>query len=240
MSDLLETAIAAHGGFDRWNSLREVAADIALGGVLWELKGQAGLFETVHFEADTHEQRATIGRFDALGSLVRFTPERLVVETDAGEVVESRENPRAAFAGHVGQTPWDRLHAAYFNAYALWTYLTQPFLYSYSGFATEEIDPWEEGGETWRRLRVVFPGDFASHTREQITYSGADGLMRRHDYAVDVLGGAMGAHYIHDYQEVCGIMVPLRRRVFPRGDDNQRVSEPVLVSIDIARVGFRP
>ena len=79
----------------------------------------------------------------------------------------------------------------------------------------------------------------ASRRREQITYFGADGLMRRHDYTVDVLGGAAGAHYIHDYQQVSGIMVPCRRRVYPRDLDNQRVPDPVLVSIDIAHIGFR-
>jgi hypothetical protein len=63
--------------------------------------------------------------------------------------------------------------------------------------------------------------------------------MRRHDYAVDVLGGATGAHYIHDYQEVGGLMVPHRRRVCPRGVDNRLVAEPVLVSIDIGYIGFR-
>jgi hypothetical protein len=47
---------------------------------------------------------------------------------------------------------------------------------------------------------------------EQITYFGPDGLMRRHDHTADVLEGAAGAHYIHDYQRVDGIMVPHRRR----------------------------
>jgi hypothetical protein len=40
--------------------------------------------------------------------------------------------------------------------------------------------------------------------------------MRRHDYAVDVLGGATGAHYIHDYHQVSGIMVAgFEDRIFP-------------------------
>jgi hypothetical protein len=98
-----------------------------------------------------------------------------VVDDAAGQVIEVRDNPRDAFAGHVGETPWDALHAAYFDGYALWTYLTQPFLYTYPGFETAEIEPWEEAGETWRRLRVIFPDHIASHTREQVTYFGPDG-----------------------------------------------------------------
>jgi hypothetical protein len=90
-----------------------------------------------------------------------------------------------------------------------WTYLTQPFLYSYPGFETVEIEPWEEDGETWRRLKVIFPGDIATHTREQTSYFGSDGLLRRHDYAVDVLGGATGAQYVEDYHEHGGILMPI-------------------------------
>ena len=92
-----------------------------------------------------------------------------MLETDSGEPIESRNNPQGAFKGHTNSTTWDRLHAAYFG-YALWTYLTQPFLYSYPGFETREMEPWTEDGETWQRLEVIFPGDIASHTRKQISY----------------------------------------------------------------------
>jgi hypothetical protein len=43
-------------------------------------------------------------------------------------VVEERANPRASFAGHVLETPWDRIQLAYFRGYAMWTYLTTPFV----------------------------------------------------------------------------------------------------------------
>jgi hypothetical protein len=238
MSDLLELALAAHGGLERWHAQRTVCVEASVGGALWNSKGQAGLFETVTYEADTHVQKAVLSGFGAPGRRVRFTPARLVVEDAAGQAIALRDNPRDAFAGHTQETPWDDLHAAYFNGYALWTYLTQPFLYTYPGFETTELDPWEEAGETWRRLRVRFPDDIASHTREQVTYFGSDGLMRRHDYAVDVLGGAEGAHYISDYRDHGGLLAPHRRRVHPRGAQNQKIDAPVLVSIDIARLRY--
>src|ERR1700692_4751767 len=94
MSELLETAIAAQGGLDRWNSLRGVVAELSVGGVLWEPKGQAGLFETARYEPDIHAQRATLVGFGAPDRHLRFTPGRLDLETDAGEVIESRDSPR--------------------------------------------------------------------------------------------------------------------------------------------------
>jgi hypothetical protein len=238
MSDLLDLAVAAHGGLERWNALGTVTLELSIGGALWDMKGQAGLFANATYEADLHKQRATLGRFGSPGRRVRFMPDLLILEDDAGEVIDVRTNPRGAFAGHTNETQWDRFHAAYFNGYALWTYLTQPFLYTYPGFAVEEIEPWEEDGEAWRRLKVIFPDTIASHTRAQVSYFGPDGLLRRHDYAVDVLGGARGAQYIGDYHHHGGIAAPHRRRVYPLGADNRKVPEPVLVTIDIVRLGF--
>jgi hypothetical protein len=186
------------------------------------------------------QQRATLGRFGGTDRKVRFTPDMLTVESEDGEILGIRDNPRAAFRGHVNETAWDDLHAAYFQGYAVWTYITQPFLYTYPGFAVEEIEPWAEGGEVWRRLKVTFPDHLAAHTREQVSYFGPDGLLRRHDYAVDVLGGAIGAHYAGDYRPHDGILIPHLRRVYPRLEDNSRASEPVLVSIDISKVTFSP
>jgi hypothetical protein len=239
MANLLSFALDAHGGAARWAQIQSVSACLAIGGALWDLKGKTGILADALYEADIHVQRATLGRFTAPDRQVRFTPQQLVLETATGEAIETRDNPRAAFAGHSFETPWDDLHVAYFSGYAMWTYLTQPFLYEYPGFVTREIEPWREDDETWRRLEVTFPDQIASHTRTQITYFGPDGLMRRHDYAVDVLGGAGGAHYIGAYQTVDGVRVPTRRRVFPHGSDNRKVPEPVLVSIDLADIHFR-
>jgi hypothetical protein len=55
---------------------------------------------------------------------------------------------------------------------------------------------------------VIFLEDIARHTREQVSYFGPNGLLRRHDYAVDVLGSAKGAPYISDNREHGSTMVP--------------------------------
>ena len=85
---------------------------------------------------------------------------------------------------------------------------------------------------------MTFPDQIASHTRQQTTYFGPDGLLRRRDYAVDILGGSVGAQYIAAYREFDGIMMPTRRLVFSRGGDNLPVLEPVLVAIHIDDITF--
>jgi hypothetical protein len=62
-------------------------------------------------------------------------------------------------------------------------------------------------------LGLLLPSRRSNATRRP------DGLLRRHDYVVDVLGGAMGAHYIDDYRDHSGILMPHRRRVYPLGAD---------------------
>ncbi len=56
------------------------------------------------------------------------------------------------------------MHRAYFNGYALWTYLTTPFLLAMDGVQAEETEPWREGSELWRVMRAYFPGSIETHS----------------------------------------------------------------------------
>jgi hypothetical protein len=233
----LEKAVAAHGGLDRWNRYRSVRAAASIGGALWAARGRPGVLTDVTVEARLHEQRVTI-HLNGQGLRYSFVPGRVAVEDESGRVVSERANPRAAFLGHTATTPWDDLHLAYFNGYALWTYLTIPFLYTYTGFVTEDLPPWSENGEVWQPLKATFPLGVASHTQEQVSYFGPDGLLRRHEYAVDVLGGTVGVNYADDYRTVGGIQVPVTRRVYAADADHRKIAEPLLVSIDLRDISF--
>ncbi|MEM5314642.1 hypothetical protein [Paraburkholderia sp. JHI869] len=237
MSTLLERAVEAHGGIDNWKKLRTVSATLDIGGGIWHLKGQPDMFRNIELVASLTRQHVSIMQPTA-GWQGSFTPEAVRIESLVGQAAEERRAPRDFYRGHVQDTLWDRLHALYFTGYALWTYLTIPFLYTYPGFHTAELPEWEENGEVWRRLKVTFPDSIASHSREQISYFGADGLLRRHDYTVDVMGGAPGANYASDYRNVNGVMVPTTRRVFAHDEARQKIGEPLLVSIDFRTLEF--
>jgi hypothetical protein len=238
MNDLLAFAIEAHGGLDRWNRFSRLAAELTIGGAIWQLKQQQGLFTDKVFAISTQQQHLEITPFLDPNQKMVFSPDRLSLETFDGAVIEQRADPEAAFAGQVRETPWDNFHAAYFASEALWTYLTSPFLYTYPGFESEEIEPWNENGETWRRLKVTFPDTVKSHTKTQTTHFGPDGLMRRHDYTVDILGGATGANYTTNYKEFQGIRMPTTRRIYAYDDTMQKAPEPLLVSLDFGQMTF--
>ena len=121
----------------------------------------------------------------------------------------------------------------------MWTYLTTPFLLAMEGVDTEEIQLWQEQGETWRRLRVTFPPSIETHSAVQTFYFDSKGLLRRHDYDAEVLGGNPAAHFVHDYEEFSGILVPTRRIVLGRRADGTAIPDPVIVTIDLSDVEFK-
>ncbi|MGN5380770.1 hypothetical protein ACQ4WX_37650 [Streptomyces lasalocidi] len=128
---------------------------------------------------------------------------------------------------------------AYFNGYALWTYLTTPFFMIMDGMTVEEKEPWTESPtEHWRHLRVTFPDGIASHSTVQDFYFGDDLLLRRHDYHVDIAGGFAAAQYVTDIEEAGGIKFPTRRRAYLRGPDGRPDHDHVMVSIDLSDVYF--
>jgi len=238
VSDLLDTAIEAHGGLKRWNQLQTVSAHLTQGGALWALKGQPGVLDDVSVTASLHEERASHRPFGAADRHSAFTPERVAIETDDGAVVEALDEPRASFAGHTQETPWSTLQLAYFAGTAMWTYLTQPFSFAMSGFETSELEPWVEAGHEWRRLHVGWPSYLATHSTDQTLYVDSNGLLARHDYDVEITGGTAAAHYLSDYGDVDGIRLPTKHRIFPRTPDGQSLTEPLIVSIDVSDVVF--
>jgi hypothetical protein len=233
MNDLLDKAVAAHGGLDRWNKVSSITVDASITGALWDVKRNGDAPKDVRFNVDTTRELLTL---DFVGRETRFVfePARVVIENRVGTPIDSREDPEKSFEGHQFETPWDDLHLAYFLGEALWTYLNVPFIYSWPEFVAEEISPIEVDGEIWRRLRATFPDHIKSHTREQISCFGPDGLLRRPDFSIDVVGGAPGQLYATDYRDVDGIVIPMTRRAYvSQGDD-----QIVMVAIDMSAVNI--
>jgi hypothetical protein len=234
MSELLELVLQAHGGLDRWNEFHKITATIVGGGGLWPLKGVVLDPGPREMTVRLHEQWASVSPFGQPDWHSVFRPDRVTIETANGAVVQERTNPRASFSGHVMNTSWDPLHLAYFNGYAMWTYLTTPFFMAMPGFTVAEIPPWQEGNELWRGLRVRFPDEIASHSKEQDFYFGDNFLLRRHDYQVDVAGGFPAAQYVHDMVEVAGLRYPTKRLAYVRGPNRKPIRDLLLVSIDLS------
>ena len=235
MNDLLAIAVKAHGGLDRWSKVKAIRIAASITGAIWFVKGKGDFLKEVVLTAETENERVVVD-LPRWQKRAIFEPDRISIQTMTGSPIESRDNPEKSFDRQQRDTPWDDFDVVYFVGEALWTYLNTPFLYAREGFASEEISPIQVEGETWRRLKVTFPDNVKSHTREQISCFGPDGLLRRHDYTVDILGGATGLNYASDYRDVDGILVPTKRRVYAYEGDYQLVKEPLLVAIDMGEI----
>jgi len=236
MNSLLSQVLDSYGGLEHWRCFTRLSATIVTGGKFWAMKGLI---------QDDHPRRMRValdrewGSVDPFGDpnwLTDFTPERVVVVARDGSVIAERAHPRTAFDGHIMTTPWEPLHRAYFNGYALWTYMTTPFVLADSDVRVVEIAPLREGDETWHGLRASFPDRIATHSRAQDFYFGPDGLMRRHDYHVDVAGGFAAAQLVSEFVEVQGLRFATRRRAYQREDDLRPKIDPLMVSIDITDI----
>ncbi|MCV7427874.1 hypothetical protein [Mycobacterium montefiorense] len=237
MNDLLETTIGAHGGLDRWREARTVTTSLRSWGQTWSIKSHPNVFSLWStFAAATTSQSMQVDPFNGAGRRGIYTPERVHIESADGTILQERAHPREAFKGHTLVSAWDHLHCLYFASYAMWTYLNLPFVAARPDVDAQEIDPWvEESGEKWRRLRLTFPPQIATHTSVQDLYIDSNGLIARHDYSVDVIPAPLAAHYLFDYADYDGIQFPSLRKVVPLDADNRPgpLSDPEALLIGI-------
>ncbi len=236
--ELLTKVLDAHGGLDRWRRYNTVEATIVSGGGLFALKGILQDANPRRMTVWLHEERSSVTPYGAPDQRTMFTPDRIAIEKLDGSVVAERHAPRDSFAGHQMHTSWDALHRAYFNGEALWTYLATPFAFAMEGFKVEETSPWQEGKETWRVLRVYFPGLIETHCQVQDFFFDEQFTLRRHDYSVNIAGGFPAAQLMLEYTEANGMRLPSKRRAYVRGPDRRPVLDMLMVSIDISDVSF--
>jgi hypothetical protein len=236
MTQLKDLVIEAHGGLDRWRQFDQVSADLIQGGVLWSLKGLPDTLARTNVTVGLEKEWASHAPFGPRNRRSRFEPGRVALEAENGTVLEELLQPRASFVGHELQTPWTELQLAYFAGCAMWTYLNTPFVLAWPGIETEELEPWPTDRGDWRRLAVRFPPGIATHSTVQTLYFDSDGLLKRHDYDVEIAGNTPGAHIIENYTEVSGIKFPTARRIYARQPDGSFATEPLVVSIDLSNI----
>jgi hypothetical protein len=242
MDDLLSRVVEAHGGSDRWSAVNTLTVRMSIDGPLWTAKGWPNALVEETATLDARREHLVYTPFTAPDRRSEFDvdPEQIAIHTRDGHVIERCTNPRASFAGFERTTPWNAVQLAYFASYALWNYLTTPFLLTYPGVRAREIDPWDENGQTWRRLHVTFPNNIVTHNPEQVFYFGPDALLRRHDYAPEVNGNALAAHYAGGHKTFGDLVFPTRRRVHRRYPDGTADLDLALITIDLHDITINP
>lgn len=237
LPDLVSEVIEAHGGLDRWGSVARLSLRISTGGLLFALKGQRTAVRDLEAYVMPKQRRTVFLGYPGRGQRGIFDNGSVHIESDGGDVMAARRDARSALSTLRRRLWWDKLDMLYFCGYALWTYLSLPFLAAEPGFQVNELGVWSEDGEPWRRMAIRFPADVHTHCREQVLYFDKAGLLRRHDYTAEAVAArASAAHYCSEHRSLDGLVVPTRRRVYPRRANGQPLRSVTLVWIDIEDV----
>jgi hypothetical protein len=216
---LLDEALAAHGGADALDDVGHIDVELRGGGFAFESHGlpAAGAFRA---RVDAHRPHVDFTDFLRVGRPATFTPDRVTL----GD--EQRDDPRAGLG--TLHLRWDHLDMAYFCGYALWNYVTTPWLLLSA--QTRELPG--------RRLRATFPSDVPTHSRVQTFHFDAAGLLTRLDYTAGVFGRwARAAHVCGEHRRFGPIIAPTRRLVTPRVA-GRPLPGPTLVYLEIVSMRF--
>ena len=235
-NDLLNNVLEAHGGLDNWRNVSFVTAKLSLGGPFWGWKGWPDVYTDQTVRLDPRREYITFEPFTRPGrtSLLQVTSgqERVQIREGDGTLVEERINPRGSFPVYTMDARWDAVQVAYFTSAATWNYLTTPFVFTQPGVKTEEIDPWTEAGQVWRRLAVTFPDSIANHNPDQVFYYDESFHQRRMDYLPDVTGTPI-AHYTHNPKTFDGFLFYTMRLVHLRDENNVAGQDFAAITIDL-------
>jgi hypothetical protein len=104
MTELLNLAMKAHGGLERWKQVRNMQAKVTLNGTLWQIKGRPDGLSDVVMRLDTKEPDLTITPFPKPGTAGHFAPSRVWIEQRTGfsqagaTKVEDRTGARRSYA----------------------------------------------------------------------------------------------------------------------------------------------
>jgi hypothetical protein len=234
----IDDAVKAHGGLDRWLAATSLSAPVSIGGSLWADKGHDRVLADAAVLINPHRQHVEFNGFGPQRLRTWFEPRLVTVRTADGAEIDRRRDPRASYPRDAA-APWDNTQVAYFASYAIWNYLTLPFLLTTPGVEVAEVEPWPAADPSWRRVRADFSKTpIETHNRVQY-YNFDSNLLVRHDYDADVLGGAPASNQASAYREFGGLLFPTRRRVTARDSAGAAGSGPILVSIDFGDITVR-
>src|SRR5437879_13003825 len=109
MTEVLKRAVHWHGGLARWEQLRTLVASMSITGAIWAAKGQLDALVDIRVEAQLHTEHVVIHQLPWRKKFI-FTPQRITQETESGEPLGARDNPRESSNGQPHLRPRDDLH----------------------------------------------------------------------------------------------------------------------------------
>src|SRR5277367_3206115 len=96
MSNLLDLAVKAHGGLERWKKVKSVKVAASITGAIWFVKSKGDALKNVIMTIETKTERLTMD-FPGQDKRSIFEPARIVLERTDGTLIEARDDPEKSF-----------------------------------------------------------------------------------------------------------------------------------------------
>jgi hypothetical protein len=235
---LLEEVIAAHGGADRWRRAEAIEGAFSSGGLAFASRLQPFALRGLRVSVAPHRRVLGLTDYCKPGWQGIWTPDKVEIRDTGDRTVASRSSPRASLMRASRKLFWDKLDLLYFAGYALWNYLSFPFLLLEPGVSPVDGGTTGETGQRW--LKVRFDEALPTHSPVQVFHFDRSGLLLRHDYTADVIGRfAAAANFCGRSESIDGLRFYTRRRVLPRLPGGRVLAAPTLVWIRLDGLAVR-
>jgi hypothetical protein len=205
---LLDDALTACGGLDQWQKLESFTLHLSITGALLGRNGKAGMLKEIVVEGSTREPLLRIEGFTAPDKRAVYRPSCVAVENRHGHIFQERHYPHKEALELPLLTPWDDLTIAYFCGSLIWHNIAAPFVLAGPAFQLNELSSWQEGAESWRRLRAIFPFPYLAPFNDQMIYFDRGGLRRRVDVQMAHNVGTAIALFLRAHQSFSRIVIP--------------------------------
>jgi hypothetical protein len=235
---LLDDALAACGGLDRWQELESFTLHISITGALLARHGKAEMLKEIVVEGSTREPLLRIEGFTAPDKRAVYWPSRIAVEDRHGHILQERHEPHKESLELTLLTPWDDLIIAYFCGSLIWHNIAAPFVLAGPAFQLDELSSWQEGAESWRRLRAIFPFPYSPPFNDQIVYFDRVGLRRRVDVQMAHNVGTAIALCFRAHQSFSRIVIPTLWESLRLWPDGRPYSKRPLLTVEIFDAHF--
>jgi hypothetical protein len=228
-SAVLDRAIEAYGGEERWRAIEAIQARGSCTGLLFRWKRGRG-FRNIDIHAKVWEPWIRLSPVDKEGSLGILNGHDVRIERPSGEVVAERPYAREKFPYGRRLFHWDLIDVVYFAGYAFWNYLTLPAMLIRDDVTWTQLD-----GTT---LEANIPDWIPTHTRRQQFHFDPDtGLLRQYDYTADVFGSFAKASHIIQHGEADGVVYTKDRLIKPT-IGGKPFAFPLLIHVEVDE--YRP
>jgi hypothetical protein len=221
MGELRERIIEAHGGRSRWDSVERVMASLAMGGMAF--MPYIHPFRDVEVSITPQQGLVSLAPFPGPGRTGYVDGHRLWIETEAREVVTSRNVPGLSARTLRYWSLWDELDRLYVVALTVWHALAFPWLLAQEGVEDEPVGAVTMSGHgRMSRLEVAFAVDRMLPSPKQTLYADSTGLIRRMDFVPSAYGGWLRVGQIlSGFEAVNGVVIPTEQTLYPCLINNQ-------------------